>query len=412
MAQDKDKIELETPMGQEPIEESNLVPKIDKTKTSNLDDDLGTQFTKVQREDLTDGGETSLHTHAAATPAAHKASHQNGGSDEISVAGLSGELADDQPPKDHASAHQNGGGDEISVAGLSGELADDQPPKDHASAHEDGGGDEIDLTGLAGASIVKSFTAADDITNGKAVGILPSGFGSNAGKIIELSGNVSDNGATLGLFIGFAMETIASGDSGNVMCYGIKSGFSGLTIGSIYYIKDTADIIGYTTEQTSYDTDKVPGPWLQYFKPTKTLLMEVELYLKDSDTGDKQNVKIRRGTWDGLQITSANADAPSSFDWVTFSFGTGALVVPGETLVIEWDGSDASGATWGTDNSDVYADGYLANAGTPTTPDGDGCFKLREKDTDGEINTSAGTNEKKVGIAISATEILIIYDNT
>lgn len=32
-----------------------------------------------------------------AIPKAHKTSHQNGGTDEISVAGLSGELADDQP---------------------------------------------------------------------------------------------------------------------------------------------------------------------------------------------------------------------------------------------------------------------------------------------------------------------------
>jgi len=39
---------------------------------------------------LTDGGETSLHTHAAATPAAHKTSHQDGGSDEIDATGLVG----------------------------------------------------------------------------------------------------------------------------------------------------------------------------------------------------------------------------------------------------------------------------------------------------------------------------------
>jgi len=32
----------------------------------------------------------------------HKASHQNGGADEIDVDGLSGELADNQPPKSHA----------------------------------------------------------------------------------------------------------------------------------------------------------------------------------------------------------------------------------------------------------------------------------------------------------------------
>ncbi|GAJ24688.1 unnamed protein product, partial [marine sediment metagenome] len=67
----------------------------------------------------------------------HAARHQNGGADEISIAGLSGLLADDQHVLDaevlavaaalvHAARHQNGGADEISVAGLSGLLADDQ----------------------------------------------------------------------------------------------------------------------------------------------------------------------------------------------------------------------------------------------------------------------------------------------
>jgi len=46
-------------------------------------------------------------------------------------------------PASHNTSHENGGGDEISVAGLSGELADDQPPKAHATDHKDGGGDEI-----------------------------------------------------------------------------------------------------------------------------------------------------------------------------------------------------------------------------------------------------------------------------
>jgi len=57
---------------------------------------------------------------------------------------------------DHGDRHENGGADEISVAGLSGELADDQPPKEHGpSKHTvavdtrvvcftvDGGGSEI-----------------------------------------------------------------------------------------------------------------------------------------------------------------------------------------------------------------------------------------------------------------------------
>jgi len=68
--------------------------------------------------DVDGDGKLTLGTHAS--------THENAGGDEISVAGLSGELADNQPPKAHKASHQDGGGDEISVAALSGLLADDQ----------------------------------------------------------------------------------------------------------------------------------------------------------------------------------------------------------------------------------------------------------------------------------------------
>lgn len=73
----------------------------------------------------------------------HSARHENGGADEISVAGLSGLLADDQNPTTHHTDHENGGGDEISVAGLSGLLADSQTPLAHATSHKSGGSDVI-----------------------------------------------------------------------------------------------------------------------------------------------------------------------------------------------------------------------------------------------------------------------------
>jgi hypothetical protein len=49
----------------------------------------------------------------------------------------------------HASSHENGGLDEIDVTGLSGELADPQPPKAHATSHQAGGSDAIKLDDLA-----------------------------------------------------------------------------------------------------------------------------------------------------------------------------------------------------------------------------------------------------------------------
>jgi hypothetical protein len=55
----------------------------------------------------------------------------------------------DSGQKGHAASHENDGADEISVAGLSGELADAQTPKTHASSHQSGGADAIKLDDLA-----------------------------------------------------------------------------------------------------------------------------------------------------------------------------------------------------------------------------------------------------------------------
>jgi len=66
----------------------------------------------------------------------HDTRHEEAGDDEVD-------------PALHASKHENAGDDEINVGGLSGELADNQPPKDHASAHQSGGGDAIKLDDLS-----------------------------------------------------------------------------------------------------------------------------------------------------------------------------------------------------------------------------------------------------------------------
>lgn len=51
-------------------------------------------------------------------PTAHHTTHENGGSDEISVLGLSGLLADAQTPLAHATSHQAGGADPIKLDDL------------------------------------------------------------------------------------------------------------------------------------------------------------------------------------------------------------------------------------------------------------------------------------------------------
>jgi hypothetical protein len=118
---------------------------------------------------------------AVAAPLVHKTRHQDTGADEISLAGLDGEpstLTTHKAVKaadatlghvivetasdidvdgsgklslgGHKTRHQDGGNDEISVAGLSGLLGDGQTPLAHKTSHQDGGADEIALGGLSG----------------------------------------------------------------------------------------------------------------------------------------------------------------------------------------------------------------------------------------------------------------------
>jgi hypothetical protein len=64
-------------------------------------------------------------------PAAHHATHEDGGSDEIDCTGLAGN------PDPHAASHETGGSDEIDITGLVGN------PDPHKSSHENGGSDAL-----------------------------------------------------------------------------------------------------------------------------------------------------------------------------------------------------------------------------------------------------------------------------
>lgn len=97
-------------------------------------------------------------------PEAHSDTHEDTGSDEISVAGLSGDLADAQDAKAHSASHENGGADEISVAGLSGDLADAQDPKSHDNtAHSEDYVTATDETILQALSTVKTDVFSESL---------------------------------------------------------------------------------------------------------------------------------------------------------------------------------------------------------------------------------------------------------
>lgn len=144
---------------------------------------------------------TPLNKNYTVEETGHKAKHENGGSDEISVAGLSGVLADPQPPiigalatqavagddarltdartpTAHKTSHENGGTDEISVAGLSGVLADPQPPIIGATGTTAVAGNDARLTDervpTAAGLTTKFGTNKATVVDGDKIGMLNS----------------------------------------------------------------------------------------------------------------------------------------------------------------------------------------------------------------------------------------------
>ena len=91
-------------------------------------------------------------------------------------------------PATHASTHQNGGADEISVAGLSGLLADGQTPLTHASTHASAGSDPLTLAQSQVTSLTTDLAAKLPLAGGTMTGQLNFSGTTHAGiKLLSLT---------------------------------------------------------------------------------------------------------------------------------------------------------------------------------------------------------------------------------
>jgi len=69
-------------------------------------------------------------------------------------------------PAQHGSTHEQGGTDELDVTGLSGDLADAQDPKAHQSTHQAGGSDELQVDTLGASSTASTQFFGPDGSGG------------------------------------------------------------------------------------------------------------------------------------------------------------------------------------------------------------------------------------------------------
>jgi hypothetical protein len=234
----------------------------------------------------------------------HASEHETGGSDEINVVGLSGELADPQTPKTHAVSHLLTGSDEISVLpttdqkaalpGTSGTPSatnkyvtnddsrntDTRTPKEHANEAHNPDFSEVGVaSGIVNALTEKTTPVNDDLF------IIEDSAASNAPKKVKLSNipgaeyaekvaydftygetiaindalylkaadgkawkaDADFNDERIHNFIGFAKEAGNANDVKKVQVAGVVSGFTGLTAGSVYYLSNTAGAIATST---------------------------------------------------------------------------------------------------------------------------------------------------------------------
>lgn len=85
--------------------------------------------------------------------ASHHTTHESGGSDQISLAGLTGQTATPQPPIIGATGT-------TAVAGNDSRLTDARAPLAHAPSHKSGGADSIKLDELAAPTDVVTLNAS------------------------------------------------------------------------------------------------------------------------------------------------------------------------------------------------------------------------------------------------------------
>lgn len=136
----------------------------DQSVTVGDDGDFGLSFNSTTSKfELVDADGTVLTSFAQDETL--NALLESGGTFELDVTNLAGDLADEQDPKPHATEHENGGVDELNVGGLSGDLADAQDPKTHGGTHEQDASDEV-LAENLGSNIADGNYLVGDASGG------------------------------------------------------------------------------------------------------------------------------------------------------------------------------------------------------------------------------------------------------
>jgi len=291
------------------------------------------------------GSDTYIHETKGA-PGAHASTHENGGGDEVSVAGLSGELADPQPPKSHThpcsqitdhdkTLHDGLNIDADTVDGLHGdELATDAELSTHA--------------GVENAHHTKFTTVEHDTTLRHSLGtVVPH---DNLADLAEKSHvSLTDKGTNTHPQIDTHLaaaaphsghEQTAKKDQANG--YAGLSGSSKLSASQMPTGKVTTTLSFAVTGTLAVGTDKAPT----LLAPCSLTITKVKLVVKTAPTGADLIVDVNKN---GTTIFTTQANRPKIVAGsTTGDSGTPDIIslAEGDKLTIDIDqvGSTIAGA--------------------------------------------------------------------
>jgi hypothetical protein len=250
-----------------------------------------------------------------------------------------------------------------------------------------------------------AVAAIDKVTVSKVAGEIifekePVCIGSD-GKIYAAAANVAHRLGYVGFIEGGAQE----GEVKDVTILGLSKIFSGLTPGTTYYLQNFSYSIPIS--QTSYNNQRDIGwgEWQSFLATSNLPYIDYFETLIRIPSGGTWGVKLSLYEGEGTSGTllyeqwSSRTYPSSAILLYAWSFTKRVPLTPNQTYTIAL--LSYAGVAWCYYSSDLYPYGRAS-----FNPNYDFYFKIG-KDNGASIGTSPGSNNVKVGLALSDTTLRI-----
>ena len=225
------------------------------------------------------------------------------------------------------------------------------------------------------------------------------------GKIYPASGATATLANT---FIGFIEKEAAKDANAEVILAGRSTNHTSLTTGSAYYLSDHSTIA--SVEHTGTTGSKSMGSGESAYQTftsesSRRRIISCRVNFSGLAGTPGMRMRIREGSGlGGTLIADSGSYTTIASGWNTISFNIPVQLKASTTysLTYDWDGANSFSVAGAAGNP--YANGQWHS-----DSDFDAAFTIfRESGLFGSIGTSAGSVSKKVGVAMSSTELQII----